>query len=258
MTPPRMLARALAETGGVRHGFFSRRGGVSSGLYAALNCGFGSHDDQDAVVENRARVALALETPADRLLTVFQCHSARCITVEATFTRDQAPMADAMVTAQRGLALGILTADCAPVLLADAEAGVIGAAHAGWRGARDGILEATVAAMERIGAARARVLAAIGPCISQDHYEVGAEFEADFCTRSVASRGYFKPAPRAGHFLFDLARYTADRLRGLGIAEASLIGGCTYGAPDDFFSYRRATHRAEPDYGRNISVIMLP
>ncbi|HEX4301356.1 MAG TPA: peptidoglycan editing factor PgeF [Rhizomicrobium sp.] len=248
---------------GIRHGFFGRRGGVSDGLYDSLNCGPGSGDARTNVIENRRRVANALG--AASLVTVGQVHSADVMTVTKPWEIGNAPaedvlripLGDAMVTAVPGIALGILTADCAPVLFADADAGVIGAAHAGWKGALTGVLEATLAAMEALGARRAKVVAAIGPCIAQANYEVGPEFFARFMGEAAGNARYFIASDRDGFHRFDLERFVADRLAAAGLPGAERLGVCTYAQDADFFSFRRATHRGEKDYGREISAIML-
>ena len=242
---------------GIRHGFLTRDGGVSDGLFASLNCGLGSGDDQMKVLENRRRAAAQLDRAADALVTCYQIHSAQVVTVERPWRRDDRPRADAMVTCTPGIALGILTADCAPVLLADAEGRVIGAAHAGWRGAVSGVLDQTVAAMIKLGAAPQRIAAAIGPCIAQPSYEVGPEFPAPFLAEDAANAAFFLPAARAGHFLFDLPGYVAQRLARLGVMRVARTGGDTAAEPQRFFSYRRACLRQERDYGREISAITL-
>jgi len=255
--PEPLTHAALAARPGIRHGFFTRAGGVSGGLYAALNCGLGSGDRPERVHDNRARAmaALGLEEPA--LATVYQVHSAAVATVDGRWPEDDRPQADGLVTRRRGVALGILTADCAPVLLADAEAGVIGAAHAGWRGALAGVLEATVGAMVAAGARRARIAAAVGPCIGPDSYEVGPEFPDAFGAREPADRAYFRPAPRDGHWLFDLPGYAVGRLTAAGVEATEWTGHDTLADAAAFFSYRRAIHRGEPSYGRLLSAIAL-
>ncbi len=248
---------------GVTHGFFGRTGGVSDGIYASLNCGPGSGDARANVIENRRRVAEALG--ADALVTVGQIHSADVVTVTKPWEIGSGPaedartvpLGDAMVTAVPGIALGILTADCAPVLFADAAAGVIGAAHAGWKGAITGVLEATLAAMETLGARRADVVAAIGSCIAQANYEVGPEFFARFVDAAAGNARYFGASGRDGYFRFDLEGFVADRLAAAGVGDVDRLGVCTYAQDADFFSFRRATHRGEKDYGREISAIML-
>ncbi|PKP77672.1 MAG: peptidoglycan editing factor PgeF [Alphaproteobacteria bacterium HGW-Alphaproteobacteria-3] len=241
----------------VRHGFFTREGGVSKGIYASLNCGYGSNDDGECVRENRARVALKLGAEPEKLLTAYQVHSPDVAVVTEAWTPGTAPQADAMVTAEPGIALGILTADCAPVLFADERAHVIGAAHAGWKGAIGGVLEATVDAMTRLGAERNRIVAAIGPCISKEAYEVGDDFRDRFVEADGDNAKWFAPSPNDGHFMFDLPGYAGARLEAADIGTIAVVGRCTYKEPKRFFSYRRSTHREEPDYGRQISAVML-
>ena len=242
---------------GFRHGFFTRHGGVSGGLYASLNGGVGSRDAAEAVAENRARMAAALAVEPDRLLTAYQIHSPRAVAVEAPWTAAERPRADAIVTRTRGLAVGVTTADCGPILLADAAAGVVGAAHAGWRGALCGVVEAAIEAMEGLGAARGNIRAALGPMIRQDHYEVGPDLIARFAAEDADSVRFFRPASRTGHALLDLPGYIAARLRRAGIGAVEDTGLCTYADADRFFSYRRSTHRAEADYGRHVNAIVL-
>ena len=252
-----MITLGALVSDGIRHGFFTREGGVSDGIFASLNCGFGSNDDAAKVVENRRRAMAALGLAPDRLAICHQIHSPDVITVETPWRHEDRPRGDAMVTRQPGVALGVLTADCAPVLFADREARVIGAAHAGWRGALTGVLEATVAAMEKLGAAKARIAAGIGPCIAQASYEVGPEFPAPFLAEDAAHARFFRPATRAGHFTFDLAGYVAHRLQRLGVAQVERTGGDTAAEAARFFSYRRSCLRKEPDYGRELSAICL-
>jgi len=240
---------------GVTHGFLGRRGGVSTGVVAGLNVGTGSADDPAAIAENRRRAAEAVLSDAT-LVTVYQVHSPDVVTVTAPIAFDARPHADAMVTDRPGLLLGILTADCAPVLFADREAGVIGAAHAGWKGAIGGVTDATIAAMETLGADRARIAAAIGPCIAQASYEVDAGFARRFEADDPANERFFA-AGRPDHFQFDLEGYVAHRLAAAGLRRVELLGLDTYADADRFYSYRRATHRREPDYGRQISIIGL-
>lgn len=235
-----------------RHGFFTRKGGASSGIFAGLNCGLGSTDQTEVVAINRARVADAMG--ADHLVTVYQTHSA--IALPVTGPLDHPLEADAMVTATRGVGLGILTADCQPVLFADGQAGVIGAAHAGWKGAKGGVLEATLDAMEALGADRRHIHAAIGPCISQAAYEVGPEFFETFTDDDPETRRFFANGT-GDRLLFDLPGYGLWRLRRANVAHAEWCGQCTYAAPDRFFSYRRSVHAKDADYGRLISVIRL-
>lgn len=248
----------LARASGVVHGCFTRRGGVSEGLYASLNCGPGSDDVREAVVENRSRVLQALaKDDSAHLVTAYQIHSADAVCVTTPWPLGEAPRADAMATAILGVAVGILTADCAPVLLADADARVIGAAHAGWRGAASGVIEAVTRAMEHLGARRDRIAAAIGPCIGWDNYEVGTEFRAQFLERNESNARFFVAGPDPTHWHFDLNGYVEDRLRHAGIGNVHSMSQCTYRSEEDFFSFRRATHRGEKDYGRQISAIML-
>jgi hypothetical protein len=242
---------------GIRHAFFSRDGGVSEGLYASLNGGTGSRDAPDKVAENRARMAAALGVAASRFLTCYQVHSAEVVVAETPWPHDARPRADAIVTRMRSLAIGVTTADCGPVLLADPQGGVIGAAHAGWRGALSGVIEATVAAMEKLGASKSRIRAAVGPMIRQENYEVGPDLIARFAAADEASRRFFAPAARDGHALFDLAGYVAARLVRAGVTQIEDLRLCTYAEEGRFFSYRRAAHRAEPDYGRHVNAIAL-
>ena len=238
----------------LRHGFFTRRGGASSGVFAGLNCGTGSSDQREVVEINRARVAAAMDIPTDHLQTVHQLHSPDVVHVTAPMATR--PRADAMVTATPGIALGILTADCQPVLFGDADAGVIGAAHAGWRGVKDGVLEATLGAMKALGAKRTRISAVIGPCISQAAYEVGPEFVESFLDDDPEHARFF--AGGAGdRAMFDLPAFGLWRLRAAGVGHAEWTRHCTYSDEERFFSYRRTTHRKEADYGRLISVIRL-
>ncbi|MBX3505076.1 MAG: peptidoglycan editing factor PgeF [Parvibaculum sp.] len=252
-----LTAKPLDVLSHIRHGFFTREGGVSKGIYASLNCGYGSDDATENVRENRARVAEKLSVEREKLLTVYQIHSPDVVAVTEPWTPDTAPQADAMVTATPGIALGILTADCAPVLFADKKARVIGAAHAGWKGALGGVLEATVEAMIRLGAERQDIAAAIGPCISQDAYEVGPEFRARFIEADEANARWFEPSDKDRHGMFDLPGYVEARLEAADIGTVSVLGQCTYQDEKRFFSFRRTTHRGEKDYGRQISALML-
>jgi polyphenol oxidase len=252
-----LQAPALAALAGIRHAFFTRGGGVSDGIYASLNGGPGSEDAPANVSENRARMAAMLGVRPDRFLTAYQVHSPDVVTIERPWSAQDRPRADAIVTRTPGLAIGVTTADCGPVLLADQQAGVIGAAHAGWRSAATGILEATIAAMERCGADRARMVAAIGPTIRQPNYEVGPEFVARFTAEDGTNARFFQPSPRPDHALFDLPGYIAARLARAGVARVEDLGHCTYGDPARFFSYRRSTHHQERDYGRHINAIAL-
>jgi len=238
------------------HGFLGRRGGVSAGLVAGLNVGLGTGDEPEAIAENRRR-AVAAVAPGSALATVYQVHSADCVVAVQPWPDAQRPHADALVTNQPGLLLGVVTADCAPVLLADHHAGVVGAAHAGWKGAVGGVTDATIAAMEELGAVRSRIVAAVGPCIAQRSYEVDAGFRARFLAAGAASARFFA-AGRPGHYQFDLAGFVAEKLTAAGVGAVEALGLDTYSDPARFFSFRRATHRAEPDYGRQISLIGLP
>lgn len=252
-SPDYLTVPALAGPS-VHHAFFTRRGGVSTGIYDSLNVGYGSRDDPLAVAENRARAMACLALPADALVTLYQVHSPDVVTVDEPWAEGRAPRADALVTTRPGIALGILTADCAPVLLVDRAAGVIGAAHAGWRGALGGVLEAVVGAMVDLGAEADRIHAAVGPCIGPDSYEVGADFPLPFRAREEGR--FFRPAPRPGHHLFDLPGYVRYRLGRSGVATA-LLGRDTLAEPDRFFSYRRSCLRKDGDYGRMLSAIVL-
>jgi len=253
--PPFLTHDALALPG-IAHGFFTREGGVSDGIYASLNCGIGSKDERDRVLENRARVTEALGVPSEALATPYQVHSADVVTVETAWAPGEGPKADAVVTDRPGVALGVGAADCGPVLFADAEARVIGAAHAGWRGALAGVTDSAIAAMEKLGADRRNIVAVLGPSISQANYEVGPELVEKFTADDIGNARYFKPSERAGHSMLDLPGYTIARLRAAGVMAISM-GLCTYAEPDRFYSYRRATHRGEADYGRLINAIVL-
>jgi YfiH family protein len=249
----RLHAANLARQTGIAHGFFGREGGVSSGLYASLNCGPGSRDDPSAVAENRRRVAAALH-PAARIASLAQIHSPLVHVVGSDWDASARPEGDGMVTAAPGLALGILTADCAPVLFSDSQAGVIGAAHAGWKGALGGVLEATVGAMRTLGATK--IAAAIGPSISAAHYEVSSDFRDRFLDDSGENTRFFGTGAPS-HYYFNLEGYVAARLDSLDLSSVELMGVCTYPKKNGFFSYRRTTHAGEPDYGREISAILI-
>ena len=253
-TPPEPIqCQVLRECDRVRHGFFTRRGGVSSGIFSSLNCGNGSADEAANVAENRARAARALGAEPGNLVTAYQSHGNTVAVVETPWARGQEPRVDGMVTRQPGIALGILAADCGPVLLADEGAGVIGVAHAGWKGALSGIIEASVKAMVALGAETHRIAAALGPCIGAQSYEVGPEFRERF----TGGEAFFRPATREDHYLFDLPAYIEARLRGLGLASVEILAADTRPENSDFFSYRRACLNGEPDYGRNLSAIVL-
>jgi YfiH family protein len=246
------VIRSQALTG-VAHGFLGRRGGVSAGVVSGLNVGHGAGDDEGAVAENRRR-AVAAVLPGAALATVYQVHSADAVTVIRPWPHADRPRADAMASDRPGVLLGVVTADCAPVLLADVEAGVVGATHAGWRGAHGGVLEAVVGEMVGLGASRERIVAAIGPAIAQASYEVDNAFRSQF---TAADEPFFAPG-RPGHWQFDLEGYAAARLERAGVGTVDRLGLDTYPDADRFFSYRRATHRGEPAYGRQISLIGLP
>jgi YfiH family protein len=246
---------ALLALPGIRHAFFTREGGVSTGLYAGLNGGVGSNDDHAAVLENRARMASAMGVAPDQLIGLYQIHSPDVIVVDGPFA--ERPKGDAMVTRVSGLALGVSTADCGPLLFADAEARVVGAAHAGWKGALSGIIEETVAAMERLGARREAITAVLGPTIGQNAYEVGPEFIDRFTEDDDANAVFFKPSAKPGHALFNLPGFIARRAEASGIGRFADLSLCTYADEARFYSYRRATHRGEADYGRLISAIAL-
>lgn len=252
---PAARSESLSALAGIRHGYFGRRGGVSAGIYGSLNCGPGSNDAPEAVRENRARVSRTLG--AEHLLSLYQVHGVEVITVrEAWESGASRPRCDAMVTDRPGLALGTLAADCGPVLLADAAGGVIGAAHAGWKGALAGVLESTVAAMEKLGARRDRIRAALGPTIAGESYEVGAEFPAPFLAEHRDNARFFAAGAKPGKHQFDLPGYIVARLERIGVA-AEWIGHDTLALSTDYFSYRRTTLAGGGDYGRNVSAIVL-
>ena len=253
MTVEAIRAKALNS---VPHGFLGRKGGVSQGVCGGLNVGWGSGDDREAIAENRRRAVEAV-APGAHLATVHQVHSGDALYVETPWPDDARPHADAMVTDRPGLVLGILTADCAPVLFADAEAGVVAAAHAGWKGAFLGVVESTVAEMERRGASRTRIVAAVGPCIARKSYEVDDAFLRRFAEADPENERFFTHG-RGGHHQFDLEGFTLSRLAEAGLKRIEALGEDTYSQPERFYSYRRSTHRGEPDYGRQISLIALP
>jgi purine-nucleoside/S-methyl-5'-thioadenosine phosphorylase / adenosine deaminase len=252
-----MIRVAVLESPSIRHGFFTREGGVSSGIFASLNCSLASGDALADVGENRRRALAQLGLGPDRLVTCYQVHGADVVVADRPWAQSDRPRADAMVTRQKGLALGILTADCAPVLFADTEAGIVAAAHAGWRGALNGVIGATVAAMLREGAKLERLKAAIGPCIGFASYEVGPEFPAPFLAQSAANAAFFRAAPRAGHHLFDLGAYVRTRLAEVGVTRIGASGGDTAGEPARFFSYRRSFLAGERQFGHELSAICL-
>jgi hypothetical protein len=255
--PSPVLSPALSALPGVRHAFFTREGGVSEGpVYASLNGGVGSGDDRGRVAENRRRMAAHLGVPSENLVSVWQVHSPDCLHVAGPWPGER-PKADAMATATEGVALGVATADCGPILFADPEARVIGAAHAGWKGAIGGVIEATIARMEALGARRAAVTAAVGPMLSQANYEVGPEFVDRFLAEDAGNARFFRPSSKAGHAMFDLPAYNVMRLRRAGVGRVEDLALCTYADERRFYSYRRTTHRGEPDYGRLIAAIAL-
>jgi YfiH family protein len=249
-------APELASYPNIRHAFFTRQGGVSEGVYATLNGGLGSSDDRDRVLENRRRMAAQLTVAPEALIGVYQVHSPDAVAVDGPW-RAERPKADGMATATPGLALAVTTADCGPVLFADPHAGVIGAAHAGWRGALTGVLESTLATMEALGARRHKIVAVLGPMIRAESYEVGSDLMARFTAADAANERFFRAAGRRGHAQFDLPAYIAARLGAAGIGEFADLGLCTYADDVQFYSFRRTTHRGEPDFGRLVSAIAL-
>jgi len=252
----KLEAKNLSALPGIRHAFFTREGGVSEGLYASLNAGVGSNDDPAKVAENRARMARAVGVVPERFLTAYQIHSPEVVVAEEPWRSDTRPRADAIVTRVPGLAIGVSTADCGPVLFADQEAQIIGAAHAGWRGAFAGVIEATIGGMENLGADRHRIVAAMGPMISQENYEVGEDLVAQFTGSDPANARFFRRG-RPGRAQFDLPGYIAARLASAGIRNVENLGVCTYADAQRFYSFRRTTHRGEPDYGRHVNAIAL-
>lgn len=252
-----LQSASLAILPDIRHAFFTRTGGVSQGVYTSLNGGVGSNDSPEQVAENRARMAQALGVAPERFLTPYQIHSPDVVIADAPWTAETRPRADAVVTREPGLAIGVSTADCGPLLFADDKARVVGAAHAGWRGAFTGVIDATLAAMEKLGADRANISVALGPTIRQANYEVGHEFVERFLAADADNARFFADAARAGHAMFDLTGYIAARVQQAGIVKFEDLGLCTYAEPERFYSYRRSTHLNEPDYGRHINVIAL-
>ncbi len=257
MKAPFIASPLLGGARGISHAFFTREGGVSEGIYASLNGGRGSNDDAAAVAENRRRMTAALGVGEGLIATPHQTHSADVVVAVEPWAQGEAPRADGIVTTTRGLALGIATADCGPVLFADPAQGVIGAAHAGWKGALGGVLDATVHAMEELGARRDSIIAALGPCIRQPSYEVGAEFVANFHAADPDNARFFRPSANPGKSLFDLGGYITTRLGSLGLGQVADLGFDTYADEARFYSYRRATHRGETDYGRLVAAIAL-
>jgi polyphenol oxidase len=257
MSAAQFLTAESLRIPGVAHGFFTRLGGVSQGVYASLNGGVGSRDTPEAVTENRARIAAGLGSAPERLAVPFQVHSPDAVAITKLWPESARPRCDALVTATPGLALGVTGADCGMILFADQRARVIGAAHAGWKGALTGVVEATVTAMERLGAQRSDIVAALGPCIGHRSYEVGPEFVATFEGAGDDTARYFAPSRRAGHSMFDLNAYIAERAARARVGRFEDLRLDTYAEERRFFSYRRATHRKEPDYGRLLSVIVM-
>lgn len=254
---PKPLTSPALDRAGIRHAFFTREGGVSEGIYASLNGGIGSDDNPAHVALNRARMAAQLDVEAAQLVTLHQVHSAIALDVENPWPATDRPRADAMVTVKPGIALGVGAADCGPILFADQEARVVGAAHSGWKGAIGGVLEATIEAMERHGARRGRMIVALGPMLSQENYEVGPEFLAQFLAQNADNARFFRDGPRPGHPHFNLPGYIAARLERAGIGTIDDLALCTYADEARFYSYRRKTHRGEADYGRLIAAIRL-
>lgn len=254
-----LTSQLLSRQRGLRHGFFTRRGGVSAGIYASLNCGPGSGDDPADVTENRARVMrhLGFADGLSNLNTLAQVHSADVLHLGEALPAGRHPKADALVTDVPGLAIGVLAADCVPVLFADTEGRAVGAAHAGWKGALEGIVEVTVASMGALGVPAQRIVACVGPCIQQHSYEVGGELRQRFVDADAGNDAYFRDSERGGHFMFDLSQYVAHRVLAAGVARCDRLELDTYTDEERFFSYRRATHREESDYGRQVSVIAL-
>lgn len=252
-----LTVEPLIDCRALRHAFFTRRGGVSEGRYSSMNCGLGSNDAPDRIKENRARAMAQIGLPPEALVTARQVHSARAVVVSNAWPESERPEVDGLATRTPGLALGILTADCAPVLFADAEAGVVGAAHAGWRGAQNGILEATISAMETLGAHRTAIIAALGPCIGRYSYEVASDFRNSFIADEPATAALFSPGRSVGRFQFDLAGYVSRRLVTIGIQKLAVLPNDTYAETEFFFSYRRAVLGGGGDYGRQLSTIAL-
>lgn len=256
MNTPKPIQSDYLHSDTTTHGFFTRIGGASKGIYQGLNVGLGSDDNRETVLENRQRVANTMGVTDDKLMMVYQVHSCDVALADKPWQMEDRPKLDAMVSAKPDIAIGVMTADCGPVLFSDAENGVIGAAHAGWKGATGGILENTISAMETIGAERENIVAVLGPTISQEHYEVGPEFVENLLFLNSRNDAYLKPSENTHHAMFDLPNYIVDRLTADGV-KAYWTGDCTYADEEQFFSYRRKTHRGEADYGRQISVIKI-
>jgi len=253
---PVKLAPVFDGLQGISHGFFGRRGGVSRGKYASLNTGCGSDDNPEHVAENRRRVAQAIGTTPENLLSNYQIHSTKVVVIDKLWQSTEQPKADGIVTKTPGLAISALSADCAPVLFADVKAGVIGAAHAGWRGALAGVTDETIKAMAALGAQRENIVAAIGPCIGPEHFEVGPEFVSEFVSDNLANAELFKQG-KGDRSYFDIKAYLVRKLLAAGVGQATALPACTYATPNTYFSYRYNCHNNIEDYGRNISAIML-
>lgn len=256
MSTPKPIQSEHLKSDATTHGFFTRIGGASTGIYKGLNVGLGSDDEREIVLENRKRVAQTMGVSDDKLMMVYQVHSSDVALADKPWKMEDRPKLDAMVSATPNIAIGVMTADCGPVLFSDAKNGIVGAAHAGWKGATGGILENTISAMEKIGAEREHIVAVLGPTISQKHYEVGPEFVENLITLNTKNDAYLKPSENQHHAMFNLPQYIVDRLTADGV-KASWTGDCTYADEERFFSYRRKTHRREADYGRQISVIKV-
>lgn len=256
MSTPKPIQSEHLKSDATTHGFFTRIGGASTGIYKGLNVGLGSDDEREIVLENRKRVAQTMGVSDDKLMMVYQVHSSDVALADKPWKMEDRPKLDAMVSATPNIAIGVMTADCGPVLFSDAKNGIVGAAHAGWKGATGGILENTISAMEKIGAEREHIVAVLGPTISQKHYEVGPEFVENLIRLNTNNDAYLKPSENQHHAMFNLPQYIVDRLTANGV-KASWTGDCTYADEEQFFSYRRKTHREEADYGRQISVIKI-
>ena len=256
MNTPKPIRSNHLQNDTITHGFFTRVGGASTSIYQGLNVGLGSDDERETVLENRHRVAQSMGVTDEKLMMVYQVHSSDVAFADKPWKMEDRPKLDAMVSSTPEIAIGVMTADCGPVLFSDAENGIVGAAHAGWKGATGGILENTISAMETIGAERNNIVAVLGPTISQKHYEVGPEFVENILSLNSNNDTYFIPSKNEHHAMFDLPTYIVDRLNADGV-KASWTGDCTYADEEQFFSYRRKTHRDEADYGRQISVIKV-
>ncbi len=252
-----ITASKLQSCPTIRHGFFTRRDGVSSGVFAGLNCGYGSGDEARNIDQNRAIAMAKLGLKRQDLNTIYQVHSPDVVVADGPWLRHERPRADGIVTNRSGLAIGVMSADCTPVLFADHRARIIGAAHAGWKGALHGVLSNTINKMEELGGDRRHITAAVGPCIHQPSYEVGLEFRTTFVNENKDFAGYFLPSETPDHYLFDLPKFVVDRLEALGLGSVESVSVDTYANEDQFYSYRRTTHRKEADYGRGLSAIVI-